>query len=198
MAEGAPRPAPAWRGIDELAELVGAYCWVEHRVFELAGAWASGGAGGGDVARSAELRVWCAAASRRHGALAARWAERLPVRAGVDPAELVRAPAGPLAGALEALAGGSEGLGHVGALVATVLPRVGGVYGAHLGSASPVSEGSVLEVLVEARRVLAGEIRGGKALLEGLPGAAEQGARLGEAIERAFDATRVFPAVRAS
>ncbi len=196
MAEGEPG-APAWRRIDELAGLVGAYCWVEHRIFELAGAWATGFAGG-DGERAAELRVWCAAASRRHGALAARWAERLPVRAGVDPGELVRAPAGPLAGALEALAGGSGGPDHVGALVTTVLPRVGGVYGAHLGSASPVSEGSVLEVLVEARRVLAGEIRGGRALVEGLPGVAEQGARLGEGIERAFDATRVFPAVPAS
>jgi len=198
VAEGAPGGAPAWRSIDELAELVGAYCWLEHRVFELAGAWASGGAGGDDVAAAAALQVWCAAASRRHGALAARWAERLPVRAGVDPAELVRAPAGPLAGALEALADGSGGPGPVGALVAAVLPRVGGIYGAHLASASPVSEGSVLEVLVEARRVLAGEIRGGQALVEALPGAAEGGAGLGEAIERAFDATRVFPAVRAS
>ena len=120
------------------------------------------------------------------------------MRAGVDPVGLVRAPAGPLAGAFEALAGGSEGLGHVGALVATVLPRVGGIYRAHLGSASPVSEGSVLEVLVGARRELAGEIRGGKALLEGLPEAAGQGRTLGDAIERAFDDTRVFPAVRPS
>ena len=31
-----------WRGIDELAELVGGYCWVEKRIFESAGAWATG------------------------------------------------------------------------------------------------------------------------------------------------------------
>ena len=117
---------------------------------------------------AAELRVWCAAASRRHGALATRWAERLPVRAGIDPAELVRAPAGPLAGALDTLAAAPDGLLWAGALVATVLPRVGGVYEAHLRTGSPVSEGSVLEVLVEACRELAGEIRGGRALLEGL------------------------------
>ena len=198
MAEGAPG-APAWRSIAELAELVGAYCWVEHRIFELAGAWATGpwATGGADAALVAELRVWCAAASRRHGVLAARWAERLPVRAGVDPAQLVRAPAGPLEGALGALADGA-GPGPAGGLVATVLPRVGGIYEAHLASASPVSEGPVLEVLVEACRVLGGEIRAGTALLEGLPGAAAQGARLGEAIERAFDATSVFPAVRPS
>ncbi len=198
MAEAAPGAAPAWRGIDELAELVGAYCWVEHRIFELTGAWATATVDGGDTAVAAELRVWCAAASRRHGALATRWAERLPVRAGIDPAELVRAPAGPLPGALDTLAAGPDGLLRAGALVATVLPRVGGVYEAHLRTGSPVSEGSVLEVLVEARRELAGEIRGGRALLEGLAEASGQGRGLGAEIERAFDATRVFPAVRPS
>ncbi len=33
----------AWRGIDELAGLVGAYCWVENRIFEVSGAWATDG-----------------------------------------------------------------------------------------------------------------------------------------------------------
>jgi hypothetical protein len=198
VAEAAPLAAPSWRSIDELAGLVGAYCWVEHRIFELTGAWATEDADIGDTAMAAELRVWCAAASRRHGVLAARWAEHLPVRAGVDQAELVRAPAGPLAGALDALAAGSKGMGHIGAFGATVLPCLRRVYEAHLRTGSPVSEGSVLEVVVEARRELAGEIRGGKALLEGLPEASGAGRELGEEIERAFDATRVFPAVRPS
>ena len=30
-------------GIDELAGLVGAYCWVENRIFEVSGAWATDG-----------------------------------------------------------------------------------------------------------------------------------------------------------
>jgi hypothetical protein len=197
VAEASPAE-PSWRGIDELAELVGAYCWVEHRIFELTGAWATEGADGEDLAAAAELRVWSAAASRRHAVLAGRWAERLPVRAGVDPAELVQAPAGPLAGAFAALAAGPMGRAPLGALVETVLPRVGGIYEAHLRSGSPVSEGSVLEVLAEARREVAGEIRGGRALLEGLPEAPRGGPRLGVEIERAFDAARVFPAVRPS
>jgi hypothetical protein len=197
VAEAAPDVAPPWRRIDELAELVGVYCWVERRIFELSGAWAAGPRALEDPSARGELRVWCAAASRRHGELAARWAERLPVRAGVDRVELVRPPPGPLAGALEALATEPDGMVHFGALVETVLPRLQGVYEAHLHAGSPVSEGSVLEVLVEARRELAGEIRGGRALL-GPPGSSEAGQRLRQEIERAFDATGVFPAVRPS
>ncbi len=198
MGEGGPGAAPIWRHIDDLAVLVGAYCWAERRIFELAGAWAAGPGPIEDPAAVAELRVWCAATSRRHGALAARWAERLPVRAGVDAAELVQAPAGPLSGALDALAGEPDWVARAGALVVTVLPRLQAVYDAHLRTATPVSEGPVMEVLVEARRELGGEIRGGGTLLEGVSEASRRAEELREEIERAFDATRVFPAVRAS
>ena len=198
MAEAAPGVPPVWRRIEELAELVGAYCWVEHRIFELTGAWATGPRTDEGPSVCGELQVWCAAASRRHGALAGRWAERLPVRAAVDPAELVRAPDGPLAGALDALSAEPNMMVRFETLVETVLPRVAGVYGAHASSGSPVSEGPVLEVLVGAQRDVRGEIRDGTVLLEGLPRASGQGRELREGIERAFDATRVFPAVRTS
>ena len=42
MAADAAVATRAWRGIDELAGLVGAYSWVENRIFGLSGAWASG------------------------------------------------------------------------------------------------------------------------------------------------------------
>ncbi len=91
----------AWRGIDELAGLVGAYCWVENRIFEISGAWASRASHDAAEVLDPALRVWCAGVSARHGALALRWTERLPVRAGVDPRALVTAPAGPLAGTMD-------------------------------------------------------------------------------------------------
>jgi hypothetical protein len=197
VAEAAPGASPRWRDIAELAELVGAYCWLEHRIFELTGAWASAPRTAEEPSAAGELRVFCAALSRRHGARAECWAGRLPVRAGVDPLALVRAPAGPLAGALDALASEPDGLVRTGALVETVLPCLGRVYEAQEATAAAVSEGPVLEVLVRARRELAAEIRGGGAL-PGLAGASKRGAKLRADIERAFDATRIFPAVRAS
>ena len=166
-------PPEPWRGIDELAGLIGAYCWVEKRIFELSGAWASGPGDGPDGGLEPALRIWCAGVSRRHGLLAARWAERLPVRAGVDRAALVAAPAGPLAGALEAMATMPDARAGVATMVQTVLPRLRAVYGLHRRTASPVSEGSVLEVLTAAQQDLTAEISSGRALLEGRHGSDE-------------------------
>jgi hypothetical protein len=187
----------AWRAIDELAGLVGAYCWIEHRLFEVTGAWASVPEpdGASADAGDGELRVWCAATAQRHGALAGRWAERLPVRAGVDPSALVTAPAG-VAEALDELGAVTELAAGVGALVGSVLPWVGGVYGSHLAAASPVAEASVMEVLVEARRESRGEIRGGRSLLDRLEGAGTPPRHLGTTFERAFADQVVLPAVR--
>ena len=163
----APR---AWRGIDELAGLIGAYCWVENRIFELSGAWATAPSGSPGGGLAPALRVWCAGLSRRHGLLAARWAERLPVRAGVDRAALVCAPPGPLAGALDALAAAPDARVGVAALVEAVLPCLRAVYEVHGQTATPVSEGSVLEVLAGARRELAAEIAVAAPSWRGRPG----------------------------
>ncbi len=197
MGDATPGVAPVgWRAIDELAGLVGHYCWLEQQIFEVTGGWAAGpGPTGGP---EAELRVFWAAASRRHGALAVRWAERLPVRAGVDAAGLVAAPAGPLAGALGTLASERDGGSRAEALVGAVLPLLERVYGAHLRTASPVSEGPVMEVLVEARRESVAEIRGGRAILEAVAEGPQRSGELRAGIERAFESTSVFPAVRPS
>jgi hypothetical protein len=193
----------AWRGIDELAGLVGAYCWVENRIFEVSGNWATEAghdSDGGDPDGGLEpaLRVWCAGVSRRHGLLAARWAERLPVRAGVDRWALVTAPAGPLAGALGAMAATPDARVGVETLVQSVFPRLRAIYGLHRRTASPVSEGSVLEVLAEAQQDLMAEISTGRALLQGGPEGLTRDAALGPEVERAFAETSVFPAVPAS
>jgi hypothetical protein len=187
-----------WRGIDELAELIGTYCWLENRIFEINGAWATSANAGPSGGLEPALRVWCAGVSRRHGLLAFRWAERLPVRAGVDRYALVTAPAGPLAGGLDALADASDARVGVATMVESVLPRLQAVYGVHGQTASPVSEGSVLEVLAAAHRDLAAEIGGGRALLEGSVAVITREDADGPVLERAFAETGVFPAVPTS
>ncbi len=37
-----------WRDVGQLARVVGAYCWVEHRLFSLAGGWAASNRERGD------------------------------------------------------------------------------------------------------------------------------------------------------
>jgi hypothetical protein len=188
----------SWRGIDELARLVGVYAWVEHRIFQLTGAWASAPDGNAGAAPGPALRVWCATASRHHGELSGRWAARLPVRTGVDPAALVAAPAGPLAGALATLAAEPDARAAVAALVRTVLPRLDEAYLAHLASATPVCEAPVMDVLAAAHRLVRVEIQDGRPLTGGPEGVLHRGVELGDAYERAFEETRVFPAVRPS
>jgi hypothetical protein len=196
--EGAPASLAPWRSIDDLAALMGAYCWLEHRLFELTGRWAAEPADReGTEVIPAEVRVWCAACSRRHGALAGRWAAHLPVRAGVDATALVTAPEGPLEPALEELAANWANGGFC-LLVQSVLPGLDAVYAAHLDRASPVSEAPVMEVLVEARRAAAGEIRGGQSLLQRLPGAVQPSRQLLNTFERALAPAGIFPAVRPS
>jgi hypothetical protein len=187
--------AAGWRGIDALAALVGHYAWLEWRIFELTGAWAARPSG------DAELHVWCAAVARRHGDLATRWSERLPARAGVDAGALVRTPSPELAAALERLGGLADTGVALGVLVATVLPWLGKIYGAHLEMASPVHEAPVAEVLVESRRNAVGETRSGRSVVRNLGDEAERAARTADLVtdfEQVFDNVCVFPAVPAS
>jgi hypothetical protein len=169
-----------WRGIEALGEAVGGYCWLEGGIFELTGTWATAT---GDEALAPEMRVFSAAVSRRHGVLAERWAARLPVRAGVDPAALVVPPPGlpwevaaPLS---ETTPGEVAGAGRrLGPLLDVLLPWLAGEYGAHLAVASPVNEAPVMEVLVEARRTALAEVRGGRRLLARLDAAGSKGGGL--------------------
>jgi hypothetical protein len=189
-----------WRNIDELARLVGRYCWTEHRIFELAGAWATApAADAADAAHTvgAEVRVWCAAVSRRHGDLARSWAERLPVRAGLDPAAFV-VPSAELESAFDALGAVSDPVCGAGVLAGPVLAGLDAVYAAHLETASAVSEGPVAEVLVAARLTLAADRASGHALLRGMQAAGEDGPSLRDGFERAFEEIGIFPAVRPS
>jgi hypothetical protein len=140
-----------FRTIDELAERCGHYCWVEHRLFELAGAWASED---GEPA----LRVFLSAFSRQHGLLATEWYERLPVRAGVDRSALVVPPPGPLEGVLDVLGAEPDLNARVAGLSGVVLPQLIAAYEGHLARASPVSEGPVMAVLRHARLVAARDL----------------------------------------
>jgi hypothetical protein len=188
-------PDTGWRGIDALAALVGHYAWLEWRTFEVTGAWAAQREG------DAAVRVWCAAAARRHGELATRWAERLPVRAGVDAGALVQPPSGEVADALEQLGALDDVGAGTAVLVLGVLPRLGDLYRSHLVTASPVREGAVAEVLADASRIALGETRSGGIVVRNLGDGIDLASSPGDLVtvfERVFDNLRVFPAVRAS
>jgi hypothetical protein len=144
-------PEAAFRSIDELAERCGGYCWVEQCLFEVTGAWACEEADPG-------LRVFLSSFSRQHGLLAAEWYDRLPVRAGVDRAALVKPPAGPLQDAFDMMVAQPDLAAQVAMLVGSVLPHIMASYEEDLAQASPVSEGPVMAVLGRARLLAAGHL----------------------------------------
>jgi hypothetical protein len=185
----------AWRSLEDLARVVGWYAWTEHRLFEVTGAWAAVPT---DAAVAPDVRVWCAAASRRHGALVGEWVTHLPVRAGVDAAALVTAPPGGLLQAFEALEAVRPAGGGVTVLVEAALPGLDRLYARHLGTAAPAGEAPVIESLVSARASLAGERAAGKALLSGMRAGSSVDPVLASTFEQAFEELRVFPAVRPS
>jgi hypothetical protein len=149
--------AETFRTIDELAEQCGHCCWVETKLFEVTGQWASGDG-------PSEWRLFCSVVSGQHADLASQWRSRLPVRAGVYQETLVRPPAT----MRSALAGLGEGAIEAGlpVLLREILPELVVEYGDLLDRASPVREAPVMALLTRAVHVHSDTIRRGQALLQ--------------------------------
>jgi hypothetical protein len=177
--------AISFRTIGELAERCGSYCWVESRLFELTGCWASVPATG-----DPELGVFFSEMSAWHAFLAAQWAVRLPVRAGVDPAALVVPPSGRAVEVLDLLQAESDLRARLGGLVEHLLPTLLTTYEGHLADASPVAEAPVRALLELAGRGVQQEIRRGRALVR------RTSAPAGEEQRAAALAARLEPLLR--
>jgi hypothetical protein len=210
VAEAAPPTRFTFRTIGDLAERCGQYCWIENRLFALTGMWAStpgaAGAAGAAGAVEAEIRVVCSAMSSWHGFVAGQWWDRLPVRAGVDPASLVVPPPGPFGPAFELLEADADLMGALGGLAEQILPALLGVYDEHLAGASPVSEAPVRALLGLVRPQLTLEIERGREALRRGPGVgaeadagAEKRAGVAARLQRVLAPERaIFPAAPAS
>jgi len=169
--------------LGQAAELHGAYRWIEHRLFELTGAWAA-------EAPLAEVQLHLDEVSGLHAWHAELWADRLPALDGVDHASLTR-PLGPAVGPLlAALAGeGSELSGEteedpdeppVGAgsirgvlqrltgLYRVVVPRLIVSYDRHLVRTSPVTDGPTIRALRLVLRDQHESWQAGELLIQGL------------------------------
>jgi hypothetical protein len=145
------------------AALVGEYRWIEHALYRLLGSWVT------DMPLAA-VQVHLDAQSMRHAWHAELWAERLPVRDGVDP-DALTVPSAASAALLRGLAGsdgdaartgpagpaGSDGagdpLGHLGALprlaglYRVALPRLVTSYERHLRAVAPLTDAPVARAL---------------------------------------------------
>ncbi len=162
-----------------LATRVGAYRWLELRLFELTGRWA---ADGGDPA----VQVHLGAASFEHAWHAELWEDRLPVLAGVDGAALTAPPSSAAATAVERLGGTDDPVCRLAGLYRVVLPRLLVTYDAHRRATGVAADAPVRRALTLVRRDETAQWRAGEALCQRLlsgPGAVGRAGTFTQALE---------------
>ncbi len=143
----------------DAARILGAYQWVEQRLFEVLGEW---------VALEADpvARLLFDSASQQHGWHAELFAEHLPRLDHMDPALLVVPPSAEVDGLLLGLGEAGGTLHRLVALGRVLLPRLVAGYSHHLGGAVPVTDAPVIRALrlvlrddIEAWQVVEGLIQ---------------------------------------
>jgi hypothetical protein len=128
--------------------VIGAYQWIERRLFEVLGGWVT-------TEALPEARLVFDVYSQQHAWHAELWSDRLPVRDGLDPATLTVAPRAEVDRLFAHLAGGTGGRAPAGGgtllrlvgLARVVLPRLITGYRLHLRRVSPVADAPVARSL---------------------------------------------------
>ena len=181
-ADAAPPPGDTGAALPlaTTAALVGEYRWIESALYATLGAWVV------DLPL-AGVQVHLDAQSMRHAWHAELFADRLPVRAGVDPDALTR-PSSATATVLAAL----DGVGPIGdgpgaswpppdevvprpgalprlaGLYRVVLPRLVTTYTRHLGVTSPVADAPLRRALTLVLRDATEDWMAGERLVQRL------------------------------
>ncbi len=153
-------PAPTGTvalALEDAARMLGAYQWVEQRLFEVLGEWV--GVEGDPVAR-----LLFDSASQEHGWHAQLFGEHLPRLDHVEPALLIVPPSAEVDGLLLSLGEAGGTLHRLVALGRVMLPRLVAGYGRHLEHAVAVTDAPVIRAL---RLVLRDDIEAWQ-IVEGL------------------------------
>ncbi len=176
--------------LERSAALVGAYRWVEDRLFRLTGAWAA-------EPGPAAVQVHLDEVSGRHAWHAQLWADRLPVLDWFDP-DAATGPMGPAAGPLLDAVGAlpPDPAGRLAALYRIVVPRLLVGYDRHLVRTATAADGPVVRALRLVRRDHVDSWRAGESLLQGVlvgPGEAATAAAVQRDLEAALVTTGAGP-----
>ncbi len=132
--------------LNSTARLVGAYVWLERRLFEVLGTVAARGGA------SPELPVLLDTHSRHHAWHSSLFAEHLPRIHGLDPASLVVSPSPAVTELMSAVEDANDATQVAGLLARVVLPRLVTTYRRHLRGARPASDGPLARTLRLALR----------------------------------------------
>ncbi len=160
---------------------MGAYRWVESRLFETLGGWVA-------AVPEPEVKAMLAVHAREHAWHAELWHEQLPRAESMSPEGLTRPANEDLVTFVTAL-GKPEGPENDGpgrtieklvGAYRVLVPRMIVAYSAHLDAGSPITDGPVIRAL---RLILRDEVEAwsrGEALIQSLLGTEEQVRRAAE------------------
>lgn len=162
---GAGPPAPVALPIEDMAHMVGAYVWVERRLFEVLGGFVA-------TEPVPAAALFFDARAQHHDWHATLLAEQLPLLPGIGHDTLAVPPNAGVAAALDGLAGTTDAMARLAGLGRAVLPRLLHGYRAHLAGTAPVADAPLARVLGLVVHDEADAVRGAEALLERL-GAAD-------------------------
>ncbi|MGH9045796.1 MAG: hypothetical protein ACRDVW_00610 [Acidimicrobiales bacterium] len=174
--------------LEQAAALLGAYCAIERRLFELTGAMAQ------DPEMPKEVQLYLDTLSAQHAWHAELWADRLPVVASIDAQALVVVPP-PVDQVIAATASAGR-IDCLAALFRLVLPRLVSSYSRHAMVATAVSEAPTMRALTLVLRDEAEEWAGGEHLVERVlrgPEAVASAGRLVVALESGLVASGIVP-----
>lgn len=172
--------------LHQAAALVGAYRWVEERLFALTGRWSA------DPAMGPDAQVHLFEVSAQHAWHADLWAQRLPVLDGFDRTAATR-PRGPVLEPLvSALADEPAAAGRLAGLARVLVPELAAAYRHHLVRAVPVTDGPLIRTLHLVLADLDVEERALERVLDRAgPGRSEEGPTAGGPAESADSAEAV-------
>jgi hypothetical protein len=150
----------------EQAAMVGAYRWVELRLFEILGGWVADESSG-------EARLFFDVHSQQHAWHAQLFLDRLPLLDGVDRDVLTVAPSPTVERFVENVEKTDGSAARTAVLARCALPRLVTAYDLHLQRASPVADAPLIRALQLVVGDEARALRKAEALYEAMIGSAD-------------------------
>jgi hypothetical protein len=143
--------------LEQTAARLGAYAWLQERLFEVVGGWAA-------TVPEAEVRIVLGVHADHHAWHARLWRERIPRVHTVD-ADAVVAPAHGADAVVDALRAAEGTVERLAGTYRAVVPALVATFGEHRRAASPLADGPVVRALELAGRDLVADWAEGDALL---------------------------------
>lgn len=148
-------------GIEETARQLGHYRWIEMRLFEVLGGWAT------DVPET-DVKLLLAEQAHHHAWHAELFGDRLPGLPDRTVDDLTVAPTAELAGFVEALERPDSTLERLVGVFRVLVPHKIAAYSAHLERSSSVADAPVVRALELSRRDEVEDWQEGERLIQGL------------------------------